>query len=115
VSCGLIKLNGDRLAFAHPLTRAAIRHASSPAARAAGHRAFASVAAARDPDRAIWHRGVSAPGTDGALAAELEAVALRSRAAGNYERAAAGLRRAASPISSRSGYRIAACASPGWA
>ena len=95
VACGLIELDGDRLTFAHPLTRAAVRHASSPAARAAGHRAFASVVAARDPDRATWHRVVSAPGTDGALAAELEAVALRSRAAGDYERAAAGLRRAA--------------------
>ncbi|MDA0171018.1 ATP-binding protein, partial [Solirubrobacter taibaiensis] len=95
VSCGLIELDGDRLTFAHPLTRAAVRHASSPAARAAGHEAFASVVAGRDPDRAIWHRVVGAPGTDGALAAELEAVSLRSRAGGDYERAAAGLRRAA--------------------
>ncbi|MBE2320548.1 AAA family ATPase [Solirubrobacter sp. CPCC 204708] len=95
VAAGLVEVDGDRLRFAHPLTRSAVRHAASPAARAAGHAALAAGIAARDPDRAVWHRVVGAPGTDEGLASELEAVALRSRDRGDYERAAAGLRRAA--------------------
>lgn len=95
VAAGFVLLDGDRLAFTHPLTRAAVRRASSPAARAAGHATFADVVAATDPDRATWHRVVGSAGLDAALAGELEAVSWRSRDAGDYERAAAGLRRAA--------------------
>jgi DNA-binding CsgD family transcriptional regulator len=95
VALGFVALDGDVVAFTHPLTRAAVRRASSPAARAAGHEAFAFAVAATDPDRATWHRVVGAPGLDASLAAELEAVSWRSRDAGDYERAAAGLRRAA--------------------
>lgn len=95
VELGFVDVDGDRVAFTHPLTRAAVRRASSPAARAAGHEAFAFTVAATDPDRATWHRVVGAPGLDAALAADLEAASWRSRDAGDYERAAAGLRRAA--------------------
>ncbi|MDA0185342.1 ATP-binding protein, partial [Solirubrobacter phytolaccae] len=95
VECGFVTIDGDRVAFTHPLTRAAVRRAWSPAAQAAGHAAFAFAVAATDPDRATWHRVVGAPGLDADLAADLEAASWRSRAAGDYERAAAGLRRAA--------------------
>ena len=84
-----------RLTFAHPLTRAAVRHAAAPELRRAGHEAFAAVIEATDPDRATWHRVVAASGLDPALADAIEAVAYRAREAGDYERAAAALRRAA--------------------
>ncbi len=81
--------------FAHPLTRAAVRHAAAPELRRAGHEAFADEVEATDPDRATWHRVVAASGPDAALAERIEAVSWRSLAAGDYENAAAGLRRAA--------------------
>lgn len=95
IALGFLTLDGDRVEFAHPLTRAAVRRAASPAAQAAGHAAFASTVVATDPDRATWHRVVGSSGLDPDLAAELEAASERARDAGDHERAAAGLRRAA--------------------
>ena len=91
------------------LERATVRTAANPAARRAGHEELAAAFATTDPDRATWHRVAAAAGLDPALAAELEAVAWRET---DYERAAAGLRRAAfltPPGAARSG-RFAAAA-----
>lgn len=95
IALGFVALDSDRVVFTHPLTRAAVRRAASPAAQAAGHEAFACAVAATDPDRATWHRVVGSSGLDTHLAAELEAASWRARDAGDHERAAAGLRRAA--------------------
>jgi DNA-binding CsgD family transcriptional regulator len=91
------------------LERAAVRKAADPAARRAGHEALAARFAARDPDRATWHRVAAAPGLDASLAAEIEAVAWREF---DHERAAAGLRRAAllTPPGPARGARLVAAA-----
>lgn len=79
--------------FAHPLVRATVIWQASPAARQAAQTALGD--AATDPARAAWHRAAAAAGTDEAVAADLAAAARDALAAGAYELAAFGMRRAA--------------------
>lgn len=92
VDVGLVTLDGGRVRFARRLTRAAVYRATTVTDRARLHRAWAQVAGARDPDRALWHRASAPVGADERLAAELEAAGRRTGAGTD---ALCALRRAA--------------------
>ncbi|TFV57886.1 helix-turn-helix transcriptional regulator [Mycobacterium sp. PS03-16] len=92
-SCGLMKINADRLEVRHPLIRSAIYGAANLPERAAAHRALA--AALDNPTRATWHTAAATYGPDEAVAAELEHAAAAASATGAHAEAVAALRRAA--------------------
>ena len=86
----LIALRGDRVEFVHPLARAAIYHAASPADRRSAHRALAgAMTRADDADRRAWHLAGAAAGADFRAADALEAAARRARESSGYAAAAA--------------------------
>jgi DNA-binding CsgD family transcriptional regulator len=86
---GLIRHRGDRVEFVHPLARAAIYHAASPADRRAAHAALASeMTGAEDADRRAWHLAAAATGWDAAAATALEATARRAHDSTDYAGAA---------------------------
>lgn len=86
----LIDQRADRIGFVHPLARASIYHAASPADRRAAHRALAgAMTGAEDADRRAWHLAAAAAGRDVEAADALEATARRSRESSGYAAAAA--------------------------
>jgi class 3 adenylate cyclase len=93
---GLVILRGDRVEFAHPLARAAIYHAASPADRRGAHKALASVMIAADhADRRAWHLAAAASGWDAEAAAALEGAARRARESTGYAAATSAFAEAA--------------------
>jgi DNA-binding CsgD family transcriptional regulator len=91
---GILITEGDAFRFRHPLVRSAIAASATPAERRAIHQALAATLSA-DPDRAVWHRALAAPGAQESLAAELDAGAGRAAARGAPGLAEQWLRRAA--------------------
>ena len=92
---GLVRRAPD-VEFVHPLARAAIYHAASPAERRAAHRAIADVmTAAGDADRRAWHLAAAASGWDATAAVALEEAAVRARESTGYDAASAALAEAA--------------------
>ncbi|HEY1456620.1 MAG TPA: AAA family ATPase [Candidatus Dormibacteraeota bacterium] len=88
----LIEVHADRLAFVHPLARAAIYHAASPSQRRAAHRALAAVMTDPDEaDRRAWHLAAGADGWDAEAAEALDAAAQRARESTGYDAAASAL------------------------
>jgi DNA-binding CsgD family transcriptional regulator len=84
----LVSHHGDRLGFVHPLARAAIYHASSPADRRAAHRALASVMTGPDNmERRAWHLASAASGWDAKAATALADAARRARESTGYSAA----------------------------
>ena len=92
---GLLRLDGARVAFHHPLVRAAVYQDAAPSERRDTHRALAAVLAGRDEFRHAWHAAAAATGPDEAAARALASVAAKSRARGAYSAAAAAFERAA--------------------
>ncbi len=72
VTAGLVRADGARLAFRHPLTRSGVVHAESDDRRREAHAALAAVLDA-EPYRRTWHRAQAITGLDDAVANELEA------------------------------------------
>ncbi|MEU9448834.1 helix-turn-helix transcriptional regulator [Streptomyces sp. NPDC048277] len=68
----LVRLDGTRLRFVHPVVRYTVLDAESPARRRAAHAALAAVLA-DEPHRRLWHQARSVDGPDDELADELAA------------------------------------------
>jgi DNA-binding CsgD family transcriptional regulator len=85
-----------RVAFSHPLMRAAAYWSAPPGERRRVHAALAAVTnPGTDPDRRAWHLAEATEGSDEAVARELEASADRARGRGGWENERAFLERAA--------------------
>jgi DNA-binding CsgD family transcriptional regulator len=89
---GLVRLDGGRVEFSHPLLRSAFVDAASPSARAA---AFGALAASAAPEVAILYRAAGTDGPDEEVAAGLQHAAERARRVGGHLTAARTMRRAA--------------------
>ncbi|MGI8947692.1 MAG: AAA family ATPase [Ornithinimicrobium sp.] len=113
---GLVRMEGVRLEFRHPLVRAAVYGAAPAPARRAAHAALARATPEEDLDRRAWHLAAAAPDTDAAAAQALHAVADRARARSAYDVAASALERAGwlSPEESQRSARLLASAEAAW-
>ncbi len=88
----LVQVSGDHADFVHPLARAAIYHAASPAQRRAAHGALAGVMVGPDDlERRAWHLAAAATGWDTEAAAALAQAAQKARESTAYRSAAAAL------------------------
>jgi DNA-binding CsgD family transcriptional regulator len=93
---GILRVDGSRFAFRHPLLRLALVSVTPVPRRQAAHRALAgALTGPEDADRRIWYEAAAATEPDERLAAELERTAERTArrrgrpaAIGSYERAA---------------------------
>ncbi|MFD3457774.1 ATP-binding protein [Streptomyces sp. NPDC058691] len=77
---GLVSVEGDRVAFLHPLMRSGILQAESLARRQSAHRALADTL--DDVYRRTWHRAQSIVGPDDPIADALEANAAQALSRG---------------------------------
>ena len=90
---GLVRLDEQRVRFAHPLMRGAVVRAASPGERRTAHLALAE---ALDGDRrAPWHLAAATVGPDDAVADALEQAAVDALDRRGYASAARALHRAA--------------------
>jgi len=105
---GVIRADGSRTSFTHPLLRAAVYHAAPRQSRDRAHRALAEVLRAGDKlggnggrlgpshvERRAWQLAAATPEPDEAVASTLVAAATEARSRAGYAAAAAGLERAA--------------------
>ncbi|MEU9448832.1 AAA family ATPase [Streptomyces sp. NPDC048277] len=99
----LLKIDGPRTEFRHPLVRSAIWHSASARERRAAHQALAEALVA-DPDRRAWHLAAATTGIDEQVAAALDAAADRALERGAPSSAEAWLERAAE-LSADDGHR----------
>jgi DNA-binding CsgD family transcriptional regulator/tetratricopeptide (TPR) repeat protein len=94
---GLVEVDGTgRLAFRHPLVRAAVYQGATFMGRVAAHRALA---AALDDEvhveRRVWHLAAAATGPDETIARDLERAGALAQRRGGYAVAGAAFERAA--------------------
>jgi DNA-binding CsgD family transcriptional regulator len=104
---GLVRLENDRLAFAHPLVRGAVYRDAPGAERRVVHAALAAVLAG---DQRAWHLAAATVGPDEHAALALEHVGQEAAARRAFEPASAALARAArlSPDPERAAQRLLA-------
>ncbi|KJY31686.1 helix-turn-helix transcriptional regulator [Streptomyces sp. NRRL S-495] len=99
---GLVTVGADRrLAFRHPLLRAAVLQRAPLQQRLAAHRALGE--ALEEGDRRTWHLALAATAPDAGLADALERTAARAEARGAHGGAAAAYERAAGLTPDRDG------------
>ncbi|HZO67034.1 MAG TPA: AAA family ATPase [Kribbellaceae bacterium] len=76
---GVVRVEGERLEFRHPLVRAVAYSDATPAVRRDAHRALAEALVDRQTEaRWAWHRALAALGPDEVAAGALELVGRRS-------------------------------------
>jgi DNA-binding CsgD family transcriptional regulator len=93
---GVVRTDGGRVAFRHPLVRAAVLGAATLARRQRVHAALASVLEGEEhADRRVWHHALATLTADENVAAALEAAARRSALRGGHASAATAFERAA--------------------
>jgi DNA-binding CsgD family transcriptional regulator len=114
---GLIEIADARIRFRHPLVRSAIYQSAAAPLRRRVHRALAACLTGDwQGDRRAWHRAAGAADTDEDVAADLAAMAERTRARSGYAVAARALERAAqlTPAPERRVERAIAAADAFW-
>jgi DNA-binding CsgD family transcriptional regulator len=116
-AAGLLRVDGTRVEFRHPLVRSAVYQNANTLQRRRVHAALAD--ALSDPvnmDRKAWHQAAAANGLDEGAATALEQSAQRARARSGYAAAAAALDRAAdlTPDVAPRARRLIAAATAAW-
>jgi DNA-binding CsgD family transcriptional regulator len=93
---GVVRADGGRIAFRHPLVRAAVLASATVAQRQRAHAALASVLQGEEhADRRVWHHALATLTADENVAAALEAAGRRSQLRGGHASAATAFERAA--------------------
>ncbi|OLE29205.1 MAG: hypothetical protein AUG49_00265, partial [Catenulispora sp. 13_1_20CM_3_70_7] len=90
----LIRVQGRRVVFRHPLIRSSVVQRATPLARRAAHRALAEHLS-EQPDRQVWHRADARAEPDEQVALALETAARRAATGDDAAGALAALVRAA--------------------
>jgi DNA-binding CsgD family transcriptional regulator len=117
-TAGLLRLDGGRVVFRHPLVRSALHESSTLSQRRGAHAALAAaLIGAEDADRRAWHLALATLATDEEVAVALEASARRYQARAGHASAATAFVRAAelSADEDRRTRRLAASAEAAWA
>jgi DNA-binding CsgD family transcriptional regulator len=91
----LVRLTPTRIAFRHPLIRAAAYHGAPVTTRWAAHRALAEAIGDTDPERRTQHLAAVSTGPDEVIAAELDRSARSAHDRGGLASALAAYERAA--------------------
>ncbi|MGK9462979.1 helix-turn-helix transcriptional regulator [Streptomyces sp. G6] len=97
---GLVRRDGFRISFRHPLIRSAVYHAAPFEERRQAHLALAELLS-EEPDRRAWHLAAATARPDEDVSDALRQTADRARRRGGYAAAAAALERAAELSPSR--------------
>jgi DNA-binding CsgD family transcriptional regulator len=95
-AAGVVRTDGARVAFRHPLVRAAVLGSATLAQRQRAHAALAAVLQGEEhADRRVWHHALATLTADENVAAALEVAARRSQLRGGHASAATAFERAA--------------------
>ena len=116
-AAGLLRIEGTRLEFRHPLVRSAVYQNAQALQRRRVHAALAEVLSEpMNADRRAWHLAAASGGLDEAAAEALEQSAQRARARSGYAAATAALERAAAltPDVGPRARRLIAAADAAW-
>lgn len=100
IDAHLVRLEGDRVVFCHPLIATAVYQSLTVGDRQRVHRALAEVIPAGD-DRRIWHLAAAVLGPDDVIAADLEALADRATRRGAVTVSITALDRAAALVTDK--------------
>ena len=113
---GLVRLESEGAAFAHPLARSAIEAGATVTQRRCAHLALAAALPEAESERRAWHAAAAALAPDEDLADELELLALRALERSGNAAAQAALTRAAELTADPGvrGRRLVAAADAAW-